>query len=89
MSLHVIWDPFDDLDGNFRHIEEGGVTRSEVEEVLANPRCWLTLGRSRSSGFPILFGRTRAGRESAVVFDLILDDPKTIYPITAFEPGEP
>lgn len=89
MIVQVIWDPETDPIGNQRHIEEGGVTQREVEEVLADPRSWRSIARSRSSGYPILFGKTGAGRKLAVVFDLVDDDPKVVYPITAYEPSKP
>ena len=76
----ILWDPDDDPDGNVRHLAEHDITKGEVIQVLANP-----LGRdvSRSSGRPIMFGETTAGRLIAVVYQEI--DRHTVYPITAFD----
>jgi hypothetical protein len=76
----IIWDLEDDAGGNVQRIEEHGIDRLEVEDVLHNP---IGVTESRSSGFPIAFGETRAGRTIAVVFELI--DGDTAYPITAYE----
>jgi hypothetical protein len=70
----------DDPDGNFQHIGEHGVTREEVGEVLVNP---VAVDSSRSSGFPIAFGFTSAGRFLVVVFEEV--DAETAYPITAYD----
>lgn len=88
MLIQIIWDPEDDPDGNVCHIREGGVTEEEVDEIVSDPESWLTLERSRSSGYPILFGETGTGRRLAVVFQFIDEDPPLIYPITAYEPRE-
>ena len=61
----VIWDLEDDPQGNVQHIAEHGVTLDEVEEVL-NDRHSRT-AHSASSGRPITFGWTAAGRYLAVV----------------------
>ena len=79
----IAWDMEDDPNGNVQHIEEHGITMDEAEEVLLdemNP-----VGRSRSSGRPITFGRTSTGRQIAVVWEDALDDPRVIRPITAYE----
>jgi hypothetical protein len=36
-----------------------------------------------------VFGYTSAGRYIAVVFEVIDDEPITIYPVTAYEVPEP
>ena len=79
--LEVIW--IDGPGGNVEHIAQHGVTMQEVEEVLQNP---LDSDVSESSGRPIVFGRTRAGRFLAVVYEPV--DPVTVYPITAFDVEE-
>jgi hypothetical protein len=38
---------------------------------------------SRSSGRPVVFGDTDAGRHLMVVYELI--DDETVYPVTAYE----
>ena len=86
-TILIIWDLEDDLRGNTRHIAEHGVMPEEVEEVLND---WH--GRtaySASSGRPITFGWTAAGRYLAVVWELADEEPLTIYPITAYPAPEP
>jgi hypothetical protein len=39
---------------------------------------------SRSSDRPTAFGWTAAGDRIAVVFEDVCDDPKMVYPITAY-----
>jgi len=72
-----------------RHIciEGHGVTREEVEEVLAEN--YETTTRSRSSGLPEAFGWTASGKYLTVVFERVSDDPLTVYPITAYEVPPP
>lgn len=81
--LNIIWDLDDDLEGNVQHIAEHDLTKEEVEEVLLDPERRST---SRSSGLPIVFGTTSAGRHVAVVFQEI--DADTAKPVTAFEIDE-
>ncbi|MFZ1932396.1 MAG: hypothetical protein WCB27_22985 [Thermoguttaceae bacterium] len=83
----VIWDLEDDLRGNVRHIAEHGVTPEEVEEVLNDWHARTTY--SASSGRPITFGWTAAGRYLAVVWEVAEEDPLTIYPVTAYPAPEP
>jgi hypothetical protein len=84
-----IWDLEDDPEGNYRHIcvEGHGVTREEVEEVLAGN--YETATRSRSSGQPEAFGWTTSSKYLTVVFEKVSDDPLTVYPITAYEVPPP
>ena len=87
--VDVIWDLEDDPEGNYQHIIEHDVTPEEVEEVL-NDRASRTT-TSVSSGRPITFGWTSTGKYIGVVWELVEDDPRVIYPITAYpvpEPGE-
>jgi hypothetical protein len=76
----VIWDLDDDPDGNVMHCAEHDVSKEEVEEVLQNAD---DADVSRSSGRPVIFGDTDAGRHLMIVFELI--DPETIYPVTAYD----
>jgi uncharacterized DUF497 family protein len=76
----IIWDLDDDPDGNVQHFAEHDVTKEEVEEVFENA---TDADISRSSGRPVIFGDTDAGRHLMVVFDEIDDD--TAYPVTAYE----
>lgn len=88
-AYRTIWDLEDDPRGNVRHIAEHGVTAEEVEEVLGDRHSRTTF--SASSGRPITFGWTAAGRYLAVVWELLEEEPLAIYPITAYpapEPGE-
>lgn len=76
----IIWDLDDDPDGNVVHIDEHGITKDEVEEVLRDP---LSESVSRSSGRPIAFGFTSTGKSIGVVYDPV--DADTVYPVTAYE----
>ncbi|MCI0361704.1 MAG: hypothetical protein L0211_24735 [Planctomycetaceae bacterium] len=76
----IIWDLDDDPLGNVAHIDEHGVTKDEVAEVLRDP---LTIDVSRSSGNPIAFGITSSGRSLAVLFEQVDDD--RVYPLTAYD----
>jgi hypothetical protein len=49
--------------------------KQRVEEVVA----------SQSSGRPITFGATSTGKYIAVVFDVVEEDPLSVYPVTAYE----
>ena len=76
----IVWDLDDDPDGNVQHCAEHGVSKEEVDEVLASPE---DVDLSRSSGRPVIFGTTVAGRHLMVVIEVI--DAVTIYPVTAYE----
>jgi hypothetical protein len=81
--VHTVWDLEDDPEGNVRHILDGhDVTLDEVEEILRSPDS--SAGISRSSGHSMMFGWTSTGKYIAVVFELVLEDPCTVYPITAY-----
>jgi len=75
----VIWDRDDDPQGNVQHIARKGIPKEEVEEVLQNP---TDMDTSWSSGRPVVFGDTAAGRHLMVVYEMI--DADTFYPITAY-----
>jgi len=87
MMVGLIWDLEDDPQGNFLHIAEHDVTPEEVEEVL-NDRHSQT-AYSESSGRPITFGWTADGRYLAVIWELVDEDPRVVYPVTAYEAPEP
>lgn len=76
--IEIIWT--EGPDGNIRHIAAHGVTPDEVEHVLANP---IESDVSETSGRPVVFGYTAAGRFLAVVYEQI--DAITVYPITAYD----
>ena len=63
-----------------QHCAEHDVTKEEVEEVLQHPG---DADVSRSSGRPVVFGDTNAGRHLMVVYETI--EPHVVYPITAYE----
>lgn len=83
-DLVIIWDDEDDPDGNFWHIcvDGHGLTRDEIEEVLRTDESEIEV--SRTSGRPTAFGWTSAGERIAVVFEEVSDDPRMMYPITAY-----
>jgi hypothetical protein len=83
----IIWDLEDEPDGNVQHIAEHGVTVDEVEEVLHDPRS--RVGRSRRSGRPQTFGWTSTDKFITVIWEEVSDDPRMIYPITAYEVPPP
>jgi len=76
----IMWDLDDDPEGNVAHCAEHGVTKEEVEDVINNA---TDADVSRSSGRPVIFGDTRAGRHLMVVYEEI--DAETIYPVTAYD----
>ena len=76
----IIWDLDDDPDGNVQHCAEHDITKEEIEEVFQNATDEDT---SHSSGRPVIFGDTSAGRHLMVVYEQI--DPDTAYPVTAYE----
>jgi uncharacterized DUF497 family protein len=78
----IIWDLDDDPDGNVQHIAEHGLSVDEVEDVLYAAEEVIA---SQTSGRPITFGETSTGRYIAVVFEVIDENPLTVYPITAYE----
>ena len=83
----VIWDLEDDPQGNIQHIAEHDVTPEEGEEVLNDRQARTTY--SASSGRPITFGWTAAGRYLAVVWEVADEEPLTVYPVTAYPAPEP
>ena len=75
----IVWD--DSLPHrNVAHLAEHGVSPDEAEDVLMNA---IGRERSRATGRWIAFGRTSAGREIAVVYEMI--DAITVLPVTAFD----
>lgn len=85
MDAIVIWD--DEPGANVEHIAEHGLTPEEVDEVLLNPL--IDVETSRSSGLPCKFGATSTGKFIIVVWEESHDDPRTVYPVTAYEVPEP
>lgn len=87
LSFDVLWDLEDDPEGNVQHLAEHGITMDDAEDVLSDPDSSTTT--SNSSSCSITFGETRDGRYLAVVWETALEDPLTIYPITAYEAPRP
>jgi hypothetical protein len=81
----VIWD--DEPDGNVEHIALNGLTPEEVDEVLLNPA--IPTDVSRSSARPCKFGWTTTGKHIIVIWDIESENPRVIYPVTAYEVPEP
>ncbi len=71
------------MHGNYVHIIDGhDVTVDEVEEVLRDPNAEDVV--SRTTGNPAVFGWTSTGKYLFVVYELVLDEPYTVYPLTAY-----
>jgi hypothetical protein len=85
MYVSVIWD--DEPGGNVEHVAEHGLTPDEVDEVLLDDT--IPTSHSQSSGLPCKFGRTSTGKYIIVVWEEVNEDPRTIYPVTAYEVPEP
>jgi hypothetical protein len=85
MDATVIWD--DDPGRNVDHIGENGLTPEEVEEVVFDDT--IPTAHSGSTGRPCKFGHTSTGKYIIVVWDELNDDPRMIYPVTAYEVPEP
>lgn len=77
--IDVIWDLPDDPEGNVQHIAQHGLTPSDVEFVLNHPK---RRASSRSSHRPMVFGRTPAGEDIVVVYEMVGKD--AVYPVTAY-----
>ena len=80
----IVWDLEDDKTGNYWHIcvEGHGITKDEVVEVLLDDNSVDAI--SKTSGNPITFGWTSTGKYIAVVWELALEEPRTVYPLTAY-----
>jgi uncharacterized DUF497 family protein len=85
MYVTVIWD--DEPGANVDHVAEHGLTPDEVDEVLLDDR--IPTGFSASTGRPCKIGYTSTGRHIIVVWDEVNDDPRIIYPVTAYDVPEP
>lgn len=84
MTKSCLWDRDDRPDGNVQHVAAHGLTKEDVESVLAKAKRSV---RSRSTGRPCVFGHTPAGEYIIVVFVHI--DAETVYPVTAYPVPEP
>jgi hypothetical protein len=86
-DLVIIWDDENDPEGNYWHIcvEGHGLARGEVEEVedvLRDDESEIEV--SRSTGRPTAFGWTSSGERVPVVFEEMSDDPRMVYPVSAY-----
>jgi hypothetical protein len=59
----------------------------EVEEVLRSAT--TRTGKSRTSGRQQGFGWTSTGKFITVIWEEVCDDPRMIYPVTAYEVPPP
>jgi hypothetical protein len=85
MEASVVWD--DEPGGNVGHIAEHDLTPDEVESVLLDDK--IPTAFSRSTNRPCKFGYTSTGKYILVVWDELTDNPRMIYPVTAYEVSEP
>jgi uncharacterized DUF497 family protein len=79
----ILWDDDDDPEGNVQHIADHGLSKEDVEWVLGEP---TSVGHSRSSGLPAVWGYTADGNYIIVVYEQI--DADTIRVVTAYEVSE-
>jgi len=79
----IFWDSEDDPEGNVAHIAEHGLSKEDVEAVLAQPD---SEGTSRSSGAPVVWGYTPDDKYIIVFYEAIDED--TIRVTTAYEVPE-
>lgn len=77
-SFIIYW-----TDDRIEHLAEHGVEPEEFEEIVTYPE---RIEVSRSSGREVAMGETSAGRFLVCVYEYL--DDVTIFPVTAFEPGE-
>ncbi len=63
-----------------RHLSDHGGSPEEFEQVVCNPDF---VDVSRTTGRPIAFGMTPAGRYLACIYELL--DDETVCAITAFD----
>jgi len=85
MDATVIWD--DEPGGNIEHVAEHGLSTDEIDEILLDDT--IPTAHSASTGRPCKFGWTSTGKYIIVVWDEVNDDPRIIYPTTAYEVPEP
>jgi|SRR4051812_38718402 len=83
----ILWDDADDPKGNTAHVAENGLTPEEVDEIILDDS--LPAAFSHSTGRPCKFGWTSTGVHIVVIWEEILDDPRMLYPITAYEVPPP
>ena len=82
--VQILWDDYNNPEGNVQHIAEHGLTTDDVEFVIENAE---SESRSQSSDRPCVFGYTPSGEYIIVIFDELDED--MIYPVSAYEVPEP
>lgn len=87
IDAQIVWDLEDDPGGNVCHLAEHGVTVDVADSVLRDPRS--RSARSRRTGRPQVLGWTHTGKYITVIWEEARDDPRMIYPITAYEVPPP
>ena len=78
----VWWDLDNEPEGNVQHIAQHGLTKEEVEDVLGNPK--NPTDKSHSSGRPATFGYSSTGKHIIVIWEEVMGDPLTVFPVTAY-----
>ena len=78
---------FDWDDENLDHILRHQISTEEAEVVVLNRR--NDVNRSRSSGYPVTFGRTKTSKYRAVVWVQLGVNPTKIRVMTAYEVQKP
>lgn len=86
-SVECIWDLASDPEGNVQHIAEHGITVEEAEEIVRDR--YEAAVASATSGRPTVFGWTTTGKHLAVIFEIVDDDLRQVYVVTAFEAPPP
>lgn len=86
-DAQVVWDDPDEPDSNAAHVADHGLMLEEVDEILLDDS--IPVATSRSTGRPCKFGWTSTGKHILVVWDELHDDPKMVYPVTAYEVNPP
>jgi hypothetical protein len=85
MYASVIWD--DEPGGNVEHVAANGLIPDEIDEVLLDDS--IPTQFSAATNRPCKFGYTSTGKHIIVIWDEVNDDPRMIYPVTAYEVPEP
>ena len=83
MDELIVWDEDEGLEGNGSHVAENDLTRDDVEDVLRD-ESFAVHAYSRSSGHNATFGYTPAGEHIVVFWREDNDDPRVVYPVTAY-----
>lgn len=83
----IFWDLPEEEGGNTAHVAEHGLTPDGVDVVIRDTD--LSVETSHSSGRPCKFGWTETGKHIIVIWEIVDEDPLTIYPITAYEVPPP